>query len=147
MTEAEYKRQWYLKNRERLLEKARNKDKDAKAEYDKSRRALKGDELRAYDRERAQLPHRKAIKREWSRKRHMTIKQATPNWLTELDHLILKEMYHLAVIRSKALGMDFDVDHIIPLHGKNVSGLHVPSNLQLLPRKQNISKKNHFELV
>lgn len=147
MTPAEHKRAWYLRNREKVLAKAALKDKTAKAEYDKERRAIKGDTLRAYDRERAQLPHRKATKREWSRKRHMTVKQATPNWLTELDHLFLKEIYHLAVLRSEATGVDFDVDHIIPLHGKNVSGLHVPSNLQLLPRKQNISKKNHFELV
>lgn len=147
MTSAEYKRQWYLKNKERLLEKARQRDKTAKAAYDKQRRLLKGDELRAYDKIRAKTPERKAIKREWSRRRNMTLKQATPNWLSELDRLFIKEIYHLAVLRSEELGIDFDVDHIVPLHGKTVCGLHVPSNLQLLPRSQNISKKNHFELV
>ena len=147
MTPSEYQHQWYLKNRERILEKSKGRDKVAKAEYDKKRREIKGEQLREYDRNRSNLSHRKAIKRSWSRKRTMTLKQATPLWLSELDELFIKEIYHLAVLRSEATGVDFDVDHIVPLHGKYVSGLHVPSNLQLLPRSQNIRKKNHFELV
>lgn len=147
MTSAEYQRQWYLKNRDKILAKSKLRDKAAKAEYDKKRRQAKAEELREYDRIRSQKPERKAIKREWSRRRNMTLKQATPNWLSEFDKLFIKEIYHLAVLRSEALGIEFDVDHIVPLHGKTVCGLHVPSNLQLLPRSQNITKKNHFELV
>jgi hypothetical protein len=70
--------------------------------------------------------------------------KATPIWITNEHKWLIDEAYHLAKVRSKSTGFLWHVDHIIPLKGKNVCGLHVIENLQLLPAIQNISKGNKF---
>jgi hypothetical protein len=68
--------------------------------------------------------------------------QRTPKWLSEFDLLKMKCLYQVAAMRSQESGQDWHVDHIVPLQGKNVSGLHVPWNLQVIPKKDNLSKSN-----
>ena len=62
--------------------------------------------------------------------------QATPKWLTKEHLQEIQDIY----TKAKILGME--VDHIVPLRGDNICGLHVPWNLQLLTRQQNASKSN-----
>lgn len=148
----EYKRQWYLANKERLrIKRLENpitdEQRSIKAEYDKKRRLLKGETLREYDRLRSKLPSRKALKREETRRRRLALRQATPLWADEFDELFIKEIYHLAVIRSELLGIDFQVDHIIPLRGKTVCGFHTANNLQILDAESNLEKRNKFDTV
>jgi len=70
--------------------------------------------------------------------------QRTPFWLTLDDKWFMEEVYHLAQLRTKMLGFEWHVDHIIPIKAKNVSGLHVPNNLRVIPAKENLSKHNKF---
>lgn len=74
----------------------------------------------------------------WTRKLN-----ATPAWLTEVQLKEIENFYLLA----KWYEEEMHVDHIVPLQGKNVCGLHVPWNLQLLPAIENIKKGNRFENV
>ncbi len=64
--------------------------------------------------------------------RKARVKLATPNWI---DLVIIEEIY-----RNRPEG--HHVDHIVPINGKNVSGLHVPWNLQYLSEKENLAKSN-----
>ena len=76
------------------------------------------------------------------RKRQAAKLQRTPSWAN--DQLI--QAYYLEAKRLEELtGIEFHVDHIIPLQGELVSGLHVETNLQLLPAHENLGKSNSFD--
>jgi len=68
--------------------------------------------------------------------------QRTPKWLTKHDYKEIKAYY-------QACPEGFHVDHIIPLLGKTVSGLHVLGNLQYLPGEENLKKGNkyHYDTI
>jgi hypothetical protein len=78
-------------------------------------------------------------------KRYTAKKQRLPVWLTEENLKQIQVMYTLASSLTKTTGIAWHVDHIIPLQGKTVSGLHVPENLQVIPGSLNNKKSNKFE--
>lgn len=57
----------------------------------------------------------------------------------------IADMYRQAKTLSAQTGVPHHVDHVIPLLGEFVSGLHVETNLQILPAAENIQKRNRFE--
>lgn len=75
-------------------------------------------------------------------KRRSTKIKRTPNWLTKEHFQEINFFYDLAKELTKNTKIEHHVDHIIPLNGKTVSGLHVPWNLQVLTKEQNLRKGN-----
>ena len=65
-----------------------------------------------------------------------------PKWIKDVFIEEIKVWYKRARILNSFTGERWEVDHIIPLQGKMVSGLHVPWNLQLLTKSENSSKGN-----
>jgi hypothetical protein len=74
------------------------------------------------------------------------MKSATPGWFGEFDEFVISEAFKLAKAREIITGSKWEVDHIIPVSGKNVCGLHVGGNIQVIPRGQNRRKSNKFSL-
>lgn len=62
------------------------------------------------------------------------------------DGRTIRAMYAEARRLTRETGSPHHVDHVIPLQGEFVSGLHVENNLQILPGVENIRKKNRFEV-
>jgi hypothetical protein len=74
-----------------------------------------------------------------SRKRIDAVKRATPKWV---DRKLMQRIYDEARRRTLQEGIVYQVDHIIPIQGDDVCGLHIPRNLQLLTKRENILKGN-----
>jgi len=75
-------------------------------------------------------------------RRRARLRNATPPWV---DHDAIDKIYEEAVRLTELTGIPHEVDHIIPLAGKNCCGLHVHNNLQILTMSQN--RKKHIKVV
>lgn len=71
--------------------------------------------------------------------------RSIPKWLTKEHWKQMESIYLKAEEMRKQEGIIYEVDHIIPLQGVNVIGLHVPWNLQIIERKINRAKHNRIK--
>lgn len=143
----EVKRRWYLKNRDRIREKhaaysAANRDRDAP--YQREWRETNRDRIKARKTERYKDPVVRGAARERAADHRVRRFQRTPCWLTTEDKQKIRAIYAEAARLTCETGEPWHVDHIIPLQGRTVSGLHVPTNLQVLRGEENIRKFNRF---
>jgi len=107
--------------------------------------ALTKKELRDQQKERDQLVKqaRAALVRFHAARRRTLKLQRTPPWA---DQALILAVYREAKAISEATGVQHHVDHVYPLQGELVSGLHVHNNLQVLPWRENLVKRNRFEI-
>lgn len=120
----------YLANKEVYIERAK------KSKWrDKNR-----DRVKELTRVRYRLNNGSSIVAHY---RHIR-KRAQPDWLSDDQKKEIKNFYWLAKDLKAVTGESYQVDHIVPINGKDVCGLHVPWNLQILPSDLNQSKGNKF---
>ena len=121
----EYRRRWRAENPEA-----------ARAEWRKSHERLKEKRLafaRAY--KKANRPAMTALQV----RRHASQMQRTPKWA---DLAAIEAVYVERARIAAETGIPHEVDHVFPLQGKSVSGLHVAANLRVITQRENRSKGN-----
>lgn len=149
---------YYAKNKEKIISKVK--------EYtDKNAEIIKQRKKRHYEKNKQEVIANTRLWAEKNREKSNQIKKdykirnphknnlhqakrraqkrlAVPKWLTLEQQAEIDKIYQQAKNLSDKTGSLYEVDHIIPLQGKNVSGLHVSWNLQIIPRAANRSKSN-----
>jgi len=119
------KRGYYERNRATVIARAANRPVDEK--------------YRAKLRYKQENPD---LYKELVSLRRRRFRQATPKWLTQEQKLEIRLKYRLAIELSRRTRVRHAVDHIVPLLGDTVSGLHVPWNLEVLTQEENLKKSN-----
>lgn len=123
-----YRKQYYEKNKDREYElkkiwRTTDKARAWRREWDKKFKKENAGYYSALNNERR------------ARKLQRTVKWGSPDKI--------REIYEEAAEMRKQ-GQNVHVDHIIPLQGENVSGLHVENNLQIITAEENLRKSNKF---
>lgn len=134
------------------LQNYRNGHRDKMAQVNKEYHAKNKATLNADNRRRAAADRegRKKASREWAQanphlvrqqaaKRRAVSRQATPKWA---NRFFVQEAYHLATLRTRVTGIEWHVDHVVPLNSPLVCGLHCEANLAVIPATENLSKSN-----
>ena len=141
-----YNRKWRLANPDK--HKAYDKkwvvnNQDKVKDYQKKWQLANPDKVKAYDKK--WVVNNTAKENAWNAKRRAAKLQASPKWLTKFDLDYIKSIYIQAKELEKIDGIERNVDHIVPLKGKTVCGLHVPWNLQILTSIDNLKKSNKLD--
>jgi hypothetical protein len=141
------KKEWDSSNKEYVLQKARNwhyanydNVKEKKIIGIKSWRKNNVEKCREYSKKCYQ--NNKEKSHAHSAKYRANKRNAIPKWFNDSMKNEIEYLFKIAKQKTVETGIKHEVDHIVPLKGKTVSGLHVPWNLQVITQFENRSKRN-----
>ena len=123
----EYMREWRKNNREKYRKYGREwatRNRKPYGEYQKAWGKLNPQKITAYS----------------SRNRARRLLRE-PAWA---DRTKIRRVYELCRVITEGTGVQHQVDHVIPLVGELISGLHVHQNLQILTAEENTAKGNSW---
>jgi hypothetical protein len=142
-------KEWQAANKEKVKGYVRASCKKA---YDENPEKFKKKSLarRAADREKSRKIVSKSYKKIYDSRRESerarlnaasaARRRLPPSWLGAIFIAQIQEFYDVAKAVTMQTGVMHHVDHIVPLNGKTVSGLHVPWNMQIISASENCAK-------
>lgn len=139
----------YLNNKEYLQSTCKDCERTKYAKYQKENKSKFSEyNKKAYIKKNGPLKrnmqHTPESRAEWHRQkanaRCTRAKQA--RFSDEFTQFVTKEAHDLRVRRNLGTGIEWHVDHVVPLKGKLVCGLHVWTNLRVIPKTLNLRKGN-----
>lgn len=146
---------YYYRNNKEKAQEYHNKNRDARLEYMKQYNIHCGDKIKARKRayREENIDYIKLKKKEYyntHKEMHRAYNaayrarkyKAQPQWA---DLSKIQYVYWWAKTLTEITGIEYQVDHIEPLAGKGICGLHVHENLQILTKEENLSKGNRRE--
>ena len=119
------KREYYERNKEAVKARAQARPAEEKTRHKQEYKAANPE-----------------LYKELTNARRRRFRQATPKWLTAEQKLEIRLKYRLAIELSRRLKTPHAVDHIVPLQGEEVCGLHVPWNMEVITQEENLKKSN-----
>ena len=119
------KHAWYQENREQVIQAAATRPAAQLREYRNAWKENNKLQVRADTKAR--------------RRKH---REATPKWLSRRQKTEIRQLYQIAITMTQTTGEQYVVDHIVPLRGDSVCGLHVPWNLRVITQDENLKKSN-----
>lgn len=128
-----YQREWYMQNRDMVIGRVAKNVAENPAAARKYKRDWK-----------ARNPDAVVFSSGLRRARQ---RKAMPDWFGELDEFVWREAAELACIRRDATGIEWHLDHMIPISSKKACGLHVGRNCQVIPAYLNSWKHNKMLLT
>ena len=123
----ERKHEWYQENREQVMQAAATRP---------------AERLRAY--RNAWKDANKVQVRADTKARRRKHRDATPPWISRRQKSDIRQLYQIAITMTQTTGEQYVVDHIYPLRSEVVCGLHVPWNLRVVTRDENLRKSNNL---
>ena len=141
-----YYRKNYVENPDKEIARKKKHYEDNRDRYlalKKKHYAENRDEIAARKKKyREDYPEKNAAK---AAKYNAAKLRRIPSWSNEADLKAIKKIYARCRRINKLTGVEHQVDHVIPLQGKNISGLHHSTNLAIIPAALNGSKYNKWE--
>ena len=119
------KNEWYEAHKDQVIQAAATRPPEVLRQYRNAWKENNKTQVRADTKAR--------------RRKH---RLATPVWLTRQQKSEIRQLYQIAITMTKTTGEQYVVDHIVPLRSEVVCGLHVPWNLRVIPRQENLLKSN-----